>query len=110
MMNFNLTQLVVALIAVGTIAITTIAFPFLKTKLTKEHFALLTLFADFGVRAMEQIYRSDQAQRKKRELYEHLKSKGLKVDEKDIDIAIESAVKKMNEEWHRENNQIESED
>lgn len=67
----------------------------IKTSITLEQWNMLLRLAEIGVYAAEQIYGRDLPQQKYKEVKEWLLSKNLKVNDEDINRAIEAAVKKM---------------
>ena len=74
----------------------------LKTKMTPSDFDKLMRFASIGVYAVEQIYRNfdgeEIAKKKFEEVKKWIESKNLKVNEEDIEKAIEAAVIRMKQE------------
>ena len=101
-MQIDLTQLILALIAIVVTVISGYIIPLLKSKLSAENTkmseiqrALLIAAVKTGVYAAEQIYNSDQGQQKKSYVIALLKQQGFNVDEGSVDAAIEAAVKEL---------------
>lgn len=78
-----------------TIPIVGVIVQTIKTSITLEQWNMLLRLAEIGVYAAEQIYGRDLPQQKYKEVKEWLLSKNLKVNDEDINRAIEAAVKKM---------------
>lgn len=98
-MNIDLTQIILAVIALISAVLTGFVIPLLKAKLLSEESKLsdnqqnlLMLAINTAVRAAEQLYNSDEGQKKKAYVLSVLQSQGYKVDSTAIDTAIESAV------------------
>lgn len=101
-MQINLTQIILAVITlIGTI-MTGYIIPLLKRKLENEDAQLLESKTSMlwaivrtGVFAAEQIYSSDEGEKKKSYVLGLLEQQGYKVDVAAVDAAIEAAVKEL---------------
>lgn len=98
-MNIDLTQIALAIIALVSSVLTYFVVPWLKAKfnvengkITENQAALLKLAVNTAVRAAEQIYRSDEGDKKKSYVLALLESQGYKIDSAALDAAVESAV------------------
>lgn len=97
----DITQIILALIAlVGTI-ITTVLVPYIQSKTSKEKLQKLSLVVQTGVEAAEQIFvGTGLGQQKKDWVIQYLKEKGYKVDvdavSVEINALIEAAVYAIN--------------
>lgn len=98
-MAINLTQVIVAIITVIGAVITGFLIPLLRTKYLSETSKLnqmeqdlLRLAIETAVSAAEQIYNSDEGQKKKAYVLEILEGQGYAADLPAIDAAIEAMV------------------
>jgi len=98
-MNIDLTQIAVALIALLTAIVTGFLIPLIKSKLgldkeklTENQQMLLKLAVTTAVKAAEQIYTSEEGQKKKSYVLNILAQQGYKIDSASLDAAIEAAV------------------
>ena len=103
-MNIDLTQIILAVIALISAVLTGFVIPWLKSKISVENgkvtetqAALLKLAINTAVRAAEQLYNSDEGQKKKAYVLDILKAQGYEVDQLAIDAAIEAAVLELHE-------------
>lgn len=103
-MNIDLTQIILAVIALISAVLTGFVIPWLKSKISVENgkvtetqAALLKLAINTAVRAAEQLYNSDEGQKKKAYVLDILKAQGYEVDQLAIDAAIEAAVYNLKE-------------
>ena len=95
--------------AVATIAIAFIGYAAKSVKKYFDEKGLLKelehydYLADLAVKSVEQIYQNENGpvkfQRAKEMFIEHLGKRGFKVSENQLDMFLENAVKRMNEEW-----------
>jgi len=97
--TFDLTQIALAIIALISAVLTGFVIPWLKSKinlnidnLNYNQQELLKLAISTAVRAAEQIYNSEEGQKKKSYVLGLLKSQGYNVDDAAIDAAVEAAV------------------
>lgn len=95
-MEINLTDIIVALILVLASIVTKYVIPYFVGKVSAEKRQELAFWAKLAVEAAEKIFKeSGVGVAKKQWVKEFLESKGFKLDEKEIDVAIESAVLEM---------------
>lgn len=104
-MNIDLTQIILAIIALISAVLTSFVIPWIKSKiqmnndtLSENQRVLLSLAIETGVRAAEQIYKSDEGQKKKAYVLALLEAQGFKVDTVSVDAAVEAAVLKLHAE------------
>ena len=104
-MTIDLTQIILAVIAVIGSVISTFLIPYIKTKLDVEksnlsenQAAMLRLVITTAVTAAEQLYNSDEGQQKKAYVLNLLKQQGYDVDSAAIDAAIEAIVFELHNE------------
>lgn len=95
----DLTQIILAIIALISAVLTYFVIPLVKSKinvengkLTENQAALIRMAVTTAVKAAEQIYNSDEGQKKKSYVRNVLETQGYKVDSVAIDAAIEGAV------------------
>ena len=107
-MTIDLTQIILALIALLSAVLTGYIIPLLKAKLSVEEGKLtetqanmLKLAADTAVKAAEQYYKSDEGQKKKSYVLDLLSQQGYQVDAATVDAAIESAVNDLKRETQK---------
>lgn len=98
-MQIDLTQIILAIIALIGAVLTGFVIPWLKSKVSVENgkvtetqAALLKLAINTAVRAAEQLFNSEEGLKKKEYVINILKSQGYEVDQAAIDAAIEAAV------------------
>lgn len=95
-MQIDLTQIIVALIGVLAAIITRYAIPYLISKVGNDKRQEIAFWTKLAVEAAEKIFKEHEMGAAKKEYVKvFLESKGFKLDEKEIDIAIESAVLEM---------------
>lgn len=104
-MTIDITQVVLAVIAVVSSIITTFLIPLLKAKLDVEksnlsenQAAMLRLAITTAVTAAEQLYKSEEGQQKKAYVLNLLEQQGYEVDSALIDAAIEAIVLELHNE------------
>lgn len=107
-MNIDLTQIILAIIALLGTIITTYIIPLLKAKLdveksnlTENQANMLRLAITTAVTAAEQLYNSNEGQQKKAYVLNLLKMQGYEVDGAAIDAQIEAIVKEVHEEFKK---------
>lgn len=94
--EINLTQIIVAVIALLGALITRYVIPFVIGKIDADKRSNVIFWAKLAVEAAEKIFKeSGMGAEKKQYVKEFLESKGFKLDETEIDVAIESAVLEM---------------
>lgn len=98
-MTIDLTQIILAIITLLGSILTGFLVPWLKakiegenSKLSENQAALLKLAIQTAVRAAEQLYNSDEGEKKKSYVLALLESQGYKVNTSAIDAQIEAAV------------------
>lgn len=91
-MTFDVTPIVQALIALCAVFITAVVIPYIKAKYSNEDILEFIAWVDIGVKAAEQLYNSTEGDVKKAYVLEFLASKGYRVDDIEVENAIESAV------------------
>lgn len=98
-MQIDLTQIILAVIALIGAVLTGFVIPWLKKKvdvengkLTETQSALLKLAINTAVKAAEQLFNSEEGLKKKAYVIDILKSQGYEVDQAAINAAIEAAV------------------
>ena len=103
-MNIDLTQIILAVIALISAVLTGFVVPWLKSKINVENgkinetqAALLKLAINTAVKAAEQLFNSDEGQKKKAYVLDILKAQGYEVDQIALDAAIEAAVYNLKE-------------
>jgi len=95
-MQIDLTQIVVALIGLLATVFTVFVVPYLNQKLDEGKRKKIAFWTKLAVEAAEKIFKEQgMGITKKRYVKSFLESKGFKLDETEIDIAIESAVLEM---------------
>lgn len=104
-MTIDMTKIVLAVIGLLAAIITKFLIPLLQTKLkldksklTENQAYLLRLAISTAVTAAEQLYKSEEGQKKKAYVLGQLESQGYKVDGAAIDAAIEAAVYELHNE------------
>ena len=107
-MNIDLTQIVLAVIALLGTVLTTFVIPLLKAKLDLERSNLsenqanmLRLAITTAVTAAEQLYKSEEGQQKKAYVLNLLKQQGYDVDSAALDAAIEAVVLELHKELNK---------
>lgn len=107
-MTFDLTQITLALIALVMTVLTSVVIPWVKLKIdlaksnmTENQQYVLDLAIETAVKAAEQIYHSEEGQKKKAYVLSLLKSQGYEVDSEVINASIEAWVKTIHEQFER---------
>lgn len=95
-MSVDLTQLAMAIVSLASIVITSVLIPWMKSKMTTEHWNTFKSIAVDAVQAMEIIYRgSGQGAIKKQKAKEFIEkecaARNIKVNMDMIEVAIENA-------------------
>lgn len=92
----DLTQIVIAIIALLAALITRYAVPYILSKIDADKREKAIFWAKLAVEAAEKIFKEEgMGAAKKQYVKEFLEEKGFNLNEKEIDIAIESAVLEM---------------
>ncbi len=94
-MQVDLTQIILAIIALLGTVVTTFVIPLLREKLSEKQQETLNKLIDIGVYAADQLYNMEQTAEKKSYVQNLLIEKGYNVDLESIDAAIEATVKKL---------------
>ncbi len=94
----DITPVVNAVIALVAALVTAFVIPWVKSKTTAAQREEINSWVKIAVTAAEQIYSGvGKGKEKKAYVLKFLEEKNLKIDEKSVDLMIESAVKNMNE-------------
>lgn len=96
-MDFDLTDIICAVITLLSAIITTFLIPYLKARLSQEKLNKLTYWVKIACQAAEQIYGSKAGQQKKEYVVSFLLSKGIVFDVDEVTALIESEVYKLTE-------------
>ena len=94
-MEFDITEIVEAIIILASAVITTFVVPVLKQKLSAEKRQKLLFWIETAVNAAEQLYGSKTGQQKKEYVVSFLLSKGIVADIDEVTALIESEVYKL---------------
>ena len=93
----DITPVVNAVIALIAAVVTAFVIPWVKSKTTAAQREEINSWVKIAVTAAEQIYSgAGKGKEKKAYVLKFLEEKNLKIDEKSVDLMIESAVKNMN--------------
>lgn len=92
-MEFDITTLIQAVIALVSVCITTFLIPYIKSKTTTAEQTELNTWVKIAVTAAEQLYNgSGRGAEKKEYVTTWLAERNIKYDEAKIDAMIEAAV------------------
>ena len=94
-MNFDVTEIIEAIVVLISALITTLLVPYLKQKLSDEKRQKLIFWTETAVKAAEQIYAGKTGQQKKEYVVAFLLSKGIVADIDEVTALIESEVYKL---------------
>ena len=94
-MTIDLTQIILAVIALISAVLTGFVIPWLKTKLTDHQYDTLATLVRVGVFAAEQLFTSDMWKEKKEYVVNLLLENGYKVDITAVDALIEATVREL---------------
>jgi len=94
-MTIDLTQIILAVIALIGAVLTGFVIPWLKNKLTDHQYDTLATLVRVGVFAAEQLFTSDMWKEKKQYVVDLLEENGYKVDITAIDALIEATVREL---------------
>ena len=94
-MNFDVTDIIEAVIVLISALITTFLLPYIKQKLSDEKRQKLIFWIETAVKAAEQLYGSKTGQQKKEYVVSFLLSKGIVADIDEVTALIESEVYKL---------------
>lgn len=98
--NFDITELLKALVELMAVIITLFVIPWIKRKVGSEKMTEFLRWVDIGVMAAEQLYQSFECEEKKNYVVELLKKKGFKFTDAEVSAAIEGAVKRVHTELY----------
>ena len=94
----DITPVVNAVIALAAAVVTAFVIPWVKSKTTAAQREEIEAWVRIAVTAAEQIYSgAGKGKEKKAYVLKFLEEKNLKIDEKSVDLMIESTVKNMNQ-------------
>lgn len=97
-MTFDLTDIIIAVIALISAVLTTFVIPYLKTKINEKKWGELINFATVAVNAAEQLFKgTGRGDEKLTYVLNYLNTLGYDVDDKTIRNVIEDAVYKIGE-------------
>lgn len=96
-MEFDITPILSALIALCAAFITSVVIPWLKTKISTQKQQELMTWVEIAVTAAQQLYYEFDGAKRKEYVLTFLESKGYHIDTQEIDAAIESAVLKLHQ-------------
>lgn len=96
-MNFDLTDIIEAVIALLGALATTFLIPYLKSRLSKEKQESLAFWVKTAAQAAEQLYGSKKGQQKKEYVVSFLLSKGIVVDIDEVTALMESEVYRLSQ-------------
>lgn len=99
-MNFDITPIVEAVIGLCVALVTGFVIPWVKNKIGTQGTENMLAWVSIAVKAAEQLYTSADGAEKKRYVLNFLESKGLNVDEYELDNAIEAAVLELHAELY----------
>lgn len=91
----NITEIILAFIALISALVSTFVIPWLKKKVGAENMTDFLRWVEIGVAAAEQIYASFATAEKKQYVIDFLYEKGFSYNELEVDAAIEAAVIKL---------------
>ncbi len=98
--GFDITLIVEGVIALVFAYVAKVLVGWIKSKLTKEQMDTMFEIADAVVMAVEQVLKATDGQLKKETAMQNVKEwlakYNIVIDEQAIDVAIESAVKRLN--------------
>ena len=99
----DITPVVNAVIALTAALITAVVIPWIRSRTSAVQREEVNSWVKIAVTAAEQIYTgTGKGKEKKAYVLKFLEEKNLKIDEKSVDLMIESAVKNMNEAFRKE--------
>ncbi len=94
--TFDITPIVVALIGLLSTIVTCVLVPYFKSKTTEAQRENIYFWAKIAVNAAEKIFNdSGMGKEKKEYVKEFLAAHGIHLDESQVEVVIESAVKQM---------------
>jgi hypothetical protein len=99
-MEFNVTPILEAVLALCMAVLTAVVIPWFRARYGNATLNELLAWVDVGVAAAEQLYESTDGDKKKAYVLEFLAGKGYRIDEDEIDKAIEAAVLHLHNALH----------
>ncbi len=93
--NFELTELLKALISLAAMLISCFVIPWLREKLSAEKYENLRRWVKTAVGAAEQLYKSKTGQEKKEYVISFLLTKGIVFDIDQVTAMIEDEVRQL---------------
>lgn len=97
-MIIDMTQVIVALIGLISIILSTWLIPLIRSKTTETKWNNAMFWVRLAVNSAEQIYQQEGWGEVKKQYVENfLQEHNIKLDEAQIDVAIEAAVREINE-------------
>lgn len=94
-MNFDITDIIEAVVVLISALMTTFLLPYLRQKLSDDKRQKLIFWIETAVKAAEQLYGSKAGQQKKDYVVAFLLSKGIVADIDEVTALIESEVYKL---------------
>lgn len=98
-MNIDITQIVIAVIGLMSAVITSVVVPLVKAKTTANQQVIISSLARTAVLAAQQLYDSDDGQKKKEYAAEYvtglMKKYGLSLGSDEVSAAVEAALKEI---------------
>ena len=94
-MTIDLTQIILAIITLIGGIIARYVIPWVKNKVTDQHYEALCVLVRTGVFAAEQIFTNDKWKEKKQYVVDLLKENGYTVDTTAVDALIEATVREL---------------
>ena len=94
-MNFDITDIIEAVVVLLSALVTTFLLPYIRQKLSDEKRQKLIFWIETAVKAAEQIYGSKTGQQKKDYVVAFLLSKGIVANVDEVTALIESEVYKL---------------
>lgn len=94
-MTVDLTQIILAIIALISAVLTGFVIPWLKNKLTDHQYDTLAALVRVGVFAAEQLFTTEQWKEKKQYVVDLLEENGYTVDTTAVDALIEATVREL---------------
>ena len=94
-MTIDLTQIILAVIALISAVLTGFVIPWLKNKLTDHQYDTLVSLVRVGVFAAEQLFTKEMWKEKKQYVVDLLLENGYKVDVTAVDALIEATVREL---------------
>ena len=91
-MTFDITQIILAIIALAGNIVTGVLVPWIKAKTTQSQQEQLAQWVKIAVAAAEQIFKSGDGAEKKQYVINWLHERGIVFDSDMVDAAIEAAV------------------